>query len=73
VATAGDDILAITWHPEGLGGRNGVARVSHLDGRDDRRQMDRRQAEALATAQFGPEKSERELPGRGVEWTRGPN
>lgn len=72
MAPESDDILAISWRPEGLGGRNGVTRVSHLDGRDDRRQMDRRQAEALAISHFGPNRTERELPGRGVEWTQGP-
>jgi hypothetical protein len=66
-----NDVLSITWHPEGLGGRAGVARVAHLDGRDDRRQMDRRQAEALAVLHFGPGLVAHELPGRGVEWTRG--
>ena len=72
VALGGDDVLSVTWHPEGLGGRNGVTRVSHLGGRDDRRHMDRRQAEGLATQYLGPHRVERELPGRGVEWTRGP-
>ena len=66
----GDVVLSITWHPRGLGGRFGEARLSHLDGRDDRRQMDRRQAEALATSYFGVTRGERELPGQGVEWTR---
>jgi hypothetical protein len=70
----GDDVvLSITWHPGGLGGRTGVARLSHLDGRDDRRDMDRRQAEVLATSTFGPDKAERELPGKGVEWSRAPS
>jgi hypothetical protein len=68
----GDVVLSITWHPEGLGGRVGVARLSHLDGRDDRRQMDRREAQALANSYFGPQPTQRDLPGRGVEWTRGP-
>ena len=69
---AGDVILSITWHPVGLGGRSGTARVSHLDGRDDRRHMDRAGAEALATQCFGPGPVQRELPGQGVEWTRPP-
>ncbi len=69
---AGDVVLSITWHPSGLGGRIGVARVSHLDGRDDRRHLDRQQAEALATSYFGPARAERALPGQGVEWTGGP-
>jgi hypothetical protein len=69
---AGDVVLSITWHPGGLGGRSGTARVSHLDGRDDRRQLDRADAEALATECFGPGRVQRELPGQGVEWTRGP-
>jgi len=47
-----------------------MTRVSHLDGRDDRRPMDRRQAEALAGAHFGPGRLERALPGGGVEWAR---
>ena len=45
---------------------SGVAvgwRVSHLDGRDDRRPMDRRQAQALASERFGPRCLERALPG----------
>jgi hypothetical protein len=69
---AGDVVLSITWHPTGLAGRSGTARVSHLDGRDDRRPMDRHGAEALAVECFGPQRVERALPGRGVEWTRGP-
>jgi hypothetical protein len=68
---AGDVVLSITWHPRGLGGRNGLARVSHLDGRDDRRAMDRREALALATSIFGEHRAEHDLPGQGVEWTRG--
>ena len=68
---AGDVVLSITWHPEGLGGRSGVARVSHLDGRDDRRPMDRRQAGALASSYFGDTTTARPLPNQGVEWTRG--
>ncbi len=52
--------------------RSGTARVSHLDGRDDRRPMDRHGAEALAVEVFGPQRVERALPGQGVEWTRGP-
>jgi hypothetical protein len=68
----GDVVLSITWHPAGLGGRGGVARVSHLDGRDDRREMNRRQCEELATSVFGPDATVRELPGQGVEWTRAP-
>jgi hypothetical protein len=68
----GDVVLSITWHPVGLGGRSGTARLSHLDGRDDRRQVDRSGAEALATECFGVGWVQRELPGHGVEWTRGP-
>jgi hypothetical protein len=70
---AGDVVFSITWHPVGLGGRSGLARVSHLDGRDDRRPMDRGQAQALATAIFGEGRSERALPAQGVEWTRAPS
>jgi hypothetical protein len=68
---AGDVVLSITWYPGGLGGRSGVARVSHVDGRDDKREMDRRHAEALASSYFGATMSRQELPGQGVEWTRG--
>ncbi len=68
---AGDVVLSITWHPEGLGGRSGVARVSHLDGRDDKRPMSRRQAEALATSYLGDTITSRPLSNQGVEWTRG--
>jgi hypothetical protein len=70
---AGDVVLSITWHPGGLGGRSGLARLSHLDGRDDRREMDRRQALALATSIFGEHRAEHDLPGHGVEWTRAPS
>jgi hypothetical protein len=69
----GDVVLSITWHPGGLGGRSGVIRLSHLDGRDDRREMDRRHAEALATSIFGAHMAARELPGQGVEWGPAPN
>jgi len=69
----GGVVLSITWHPGGLGGRSGMARVSHLDGRDDKREMNRLQAEALASSFFGATMSRRELPGQGVEWTRGPS
>ncbi len=68
----GDVVLSVTWHPVGLGGRTGLARVSHLDGRDDRRQMDRRQALTLAISIFGNNRIEHELPGPGIEWTAGP-
>ncbi len=68
---AGDVVLAITWHPAGLGSRNGVARVMHLDGRDDRREMSRRQCEELVTSVFGSNPAVRELTGQSVEWTRG--
>jgi hypothetical protein len=68
----GDVVLSVTWHTVGLGGRTGHARVSHLDGRDDRRPMDRRQAFALAISIFGDDPIEHELPGQGVEWTRRP-
>ncbi len=68
----GDVVLSITWHPGGLGGRSGEARLSHLDGRDDRRPMDKQGAEELAAQCFGAQRSRRELPGQGVEWTRGP-
>ena len=69
-AIATDDVvLSITWHPGGLGGRSGMVRVSHLDGHDDHRQMDRREAEALATVHMGTDRIERPLPGHGVEWT----
>jgi hypothetical protein len=67
----GDVVFSITWHPAGLGGRSGVARVSHLDGRDDRRDLNRRQSEELAISIFGSNPAVRELPGQGVEWTRG--
>ena len=70
---AGDVVFSITWHPAGMGGRSGVARISHLDGRDDRRPMDRRDAEALAVSHFGPAPAQRELPGHGIEWTRAPS
>jgi hypothetical protein len=68
---AGDVGLSITWYPGGLGGRSGVARVSHVDGRDEEREMDRRHAEALASSYFGATMFRQELPGQGVEWTRG--
>ena len=68
----GDVVLSITWHPGGLGGRSGEARLSHLDGRDDRRAMDMRGAEELAARCFGEQPIATELPGQGVEWTRGP-
>ncbi len=68
---AGDVVLSITWHPGGLGGRSGVARVSHLDGRDDKREMNRLQAHALASSCFGATMAERELPSQGVEWAPG--
>jgi hypothetical protein len=70
---AGDVVLSITWRPTGLGGRNGELRISHLDGRDDRRSMDKREAQSLATTYFGPTVVERMLPGQGIEWTRAPN
>jgi hypothetical protein len=69
---AGDVVFSITWHPAGLGGRGGLARVSHLDGRDDRRPMDRGEARALATSIFGADTTEHALPAQGVEWTRRP-
>jgi hypothetical protein len=69
---AGDVVLSITWHPVGLGGRTGLARVSHLDGRDDRRHMDRREALAMAISIFGDDPIEHDLTGQGVEWTRAP-
>ncbi len=69
---AGDVVLSITWHPVGLAGRTGLARVSHLDGRDDRRQLDRREALALAISIFGGDPIEHILGGQGVEWTRAP-
>ena len=72
---AGDVVLSITWHPGGLGGRSGVARVSHLDGRDDKREMNRLQAQALASSCFGatmararaPRPRRRVGPGRAVD------
>jgi hypothetical protein len=67
---AGDVVLSITWHPSGV--RSGTARLSHLDGRDDRRQLDRSGADALATECLGAGRVQRELPGNGVEWTRAP-
>jgi len=67
------EVLSITWHPASLGGRSGVARISHLDGHEDRRQMDRQDAEVLATLLVGVGRVERQLQGRGVEWTRSPN
>jgi hypothetical protein len=68
-----DVVLSITWHPASLGGRSGVIRVSHLDGHDDHRQMDRRDAEALAILHLGMVRVERQLQGQGVEWTKSPN
>jgi hypothetical protein len=66
----GDVVLSITWHPSGLGGRSGEARLSHLDGRHDRRTMDMHGAAELAARCFGDQLLRRELPGQGLEWTR---
>ena len=70
--TPAEDVLSITWYPGRLGGRSGITRVVHLDGREHRRTMDRLQAEAFATRHFGPDRVEHHLPAGGVEWSRPP-